>query len=71
MNETDLKNLRQKLPRGSRKKIAELAGVHPSAVYQALNGIIDSPKIIDVAIEIASEEEKNKKQREKRLKTLS
>jgi len=55
MKSEALKKLRSKLPRGYGEELAKRTGKTTSSVYQALTGKINSPLIIEAAIQLAKE----------------
>ena len=70
MTKEALQKLRSKLPRHYRKELASRTGKSESAVYQALRGDIDSPSIIDAAIDWAQELAPENKSKVNRINSL-
>lgn len=65
MNDKELNKLRNKLPRGYRKMIADTTGKHMNTVAAVLKGKYFNQEIIEAAISLAAEhQEALKKQRE-------
>ncbi len=57
----ELEKLKASLPWGYGAKLAAITGKSKSAVYKALSGEIDSPEIVQAAIELANEHKSKKK----------
>jgi hypothetical protein len=53
----ELKKLKDKLPRGYRKRVAGKVGLSVWSVDKLFQGIIYNPKIVDACIEVKVEEE--------------
>jgi hypothetical protein len=70
MTVQELKKLRNNLPRGYGRKVAEMTGKHTSAVYQTLTGKINCSDIIDAAITLAKEEAQRNEDIKNRLKAI-
>jgi hypothetical protein len=70
MTKKDLDRLRKKLPRGYAKILSEKTGKHTSAIYQALTGKINSPEIIEAAIELAKENQQKNADLKRQIDSL-
>jgi len=68
LTKKELKKIKESLPHGALKKIAERANVKPISVYKALNGDFWSYKIIVAALEVKEEHESSIFNLRKRLK---
>ena len=65
-----LQKLRKKLPRGYGEILAVRTGKHPSSVYQALTGKINSPSILKAALQLAKETQEQKDEMEDQIQSL-
>jgi len=70
INKSALKRIKKRLKRGDRKTIAKNSGTSQSAVSQALNGKIQSLKIIEESIRIIALNDNIRKNFSEKIKTI-